>query len=226
MEGRFPHGVRLVWANCTDPSRAREFNRWYDQVHIPDLVGAGVTSSALRYQNATHAAGDATYLAIWEIENEDLDAAEREFGAAAQRLRAQGRMHPTLEVVRRGMWRRIGPAFSSGKTQVAAVAGIWLVETACTDPERENDFNAWYDATHIPDVLGTGLFSCAYRFAALGADSPTSFLAIYETAIDPVDAGEEFARVYRLRLRDAGRFSELVRETRRRGTFRRLSPTG
>ena len=33
----------------------------------------------------------------------------------------------------------------------------WLLalETNCTDPAREKEFNHWYDNVHLPDVLAT-----------------------------------------------------------------------
>ncbi len=221
MEGRFPHGVRLVLTNCTDPSREGEFNRWYDRVHLPDILGAGVATEGLRYQNADSQPGEAAYLAIYEIEREDLDSADQEFASVAQRLTRQGRMHPTLEIVRRAMWRRTGPEFSTGSTGEAQVRGIWLIQSINTDPTQEDAFNRWYDATHIPDLLKTGLFTTGYRFASLKTDPATSYLAIYESTIDPVAAVEEFVRAHRPRLRAAGRLSELIRVTWR-GTFRRL----
>ncbi len=53
MEGRFPHGVRLVLTNCIDPSREGEFNRWYDQVHLPDILGAGSPPRAFGIRTQT-----------------------------------------------------------------------------------------------------------------------------------------------------------------------------
>ncbi len=223
MEGRFPHGVRLVLTNCTDPSRTQEFNRWYDQVHLPDILGAGVATHGLRYQNVDSQPGEAAYLAIYEIEREDLDTVDRAFAHVAQRLTQQGRMHAALEIARRAVWQRIGSEFSTQKTSEVKPAGIWLIESTCVDAKRESEFNNWYNATHIPDLLKTGLFTTGYRFASLKTDPVTSYLAIYETAVDPVAAVEEFVRAHRPRLRAAGRLSDLIRVTWR-GTFRRHFP--
>ncbi len=223
MEGRFPHGVRLVLTNCMEPSREREFNRWYDQVHVTDLLEAGVASHGLRYQNAEPQLGEAKYLAIYEVDREDLDRVDEEFARIADRLAERGRMHPALEIVNRGMWRRIGREFTTGKPAETRVAGIWILQSNCTDTAREAQFNTWYDATHIPDLLATGLFLAAYRFAAIGHRPSGSYLAIYETASDPTTAVKEFVRIHRPRLRKAGRLSDMIDVTWR-GTFQQLAP--
>ncbi len=48
MEGRFPLGIRMVWANCTSPALTAEFNHWYDHVHVPDLLATGLATHGLR----------------------------------------------------------------------------------------------------------------------------------------------------------------------------------
>lgn len=220
MEGRYPAGVRLVWANCTVPAQREDFNRWYDRVHIPDLLAARVATRGLRFENAEPAADAATYLAIYELERPDLENADQDFARARERLAKEGRMHPALDVVGRGTWRRVGPPFSGEQHREAEVRGIWIVESVCTEPAREDDFNRWYDAAHIPDLLGTGLFEAAYRFVALDGGT---YLAIYETTGDPIEMVQEFVRAHRPRLREQGRLSELINVTQR-ATFRRLKP--
>ncbi len=215
--------MRLVLTNCTEPSREREFNRWYDQVHVPDLLEAGVARHGLRYQNAEPQLGEAKYLAIYEIDREDLDRVDQEFARIAARLAERGRMHPTLEIVNREMWRRIGREFTTGRPAEKRVAGIWILQSNCTDTVRESQFNTWYDVTHIPDLLATGLFLAAYRFAATDHRPSGSYLAIYETAIDPTTAVKEFVRIHRPRLREAGRLSDMINVTWR-GTFLQLAP--
>ena len=35
------------------------------------------------------------------------------------------------------------------------------MESDCSDPSREEEFNRWYDDIHLPDVLSTGLYHAA-----------------------------------------------------------------
>jgi hypothetical protein len=50
---------------------------------------------------------------------------------------------------------------------------------------REEEFNDWYNNTHLPEVLGTDGFIAAQRFKlAGGPDAPAPYLAIYEVESD------------------------------------------
>lgn len=54
---------------------------------------------------------------------------------------------------------------------------------------REDEYNTWYDNTHLADVLKVDGFVAAQRFSAVpmeGADQPYRYMAIYEIeANDP-----------------------------------------
>jgi hypothetical protein len=219
MEGRFPPAVRLVWANCTSPALTAEFNRWYDQVHIPDLLASHLATHGLRYENAAPDAGEARYLTIWELDRTELGKLDEEFAGLRDRLTRRGRIHPALAVMARKIWQRIGPEFVTKRGVPDAVKGIWLIESTCIDAARDAEFNRWYDTMHIPDLLNTGVFTAAYRFIELDG---RRYLAIYETATNPIDAVDQFVKVHRPRLRAQGRLSEIINVTQR-ATFRRLS---
>jgi hypothetical protein len=75
----------LAWASPAGVDADRAFNEWYDQVHVPDVRRAIPSVSRVeRYQIVTPAA-DAElahrYLAVYEMDSEDI-------GAAAAALRA------------------------------------------------------------------------------------------------------------------------------------------
>ena len=57
--------------------REDEFNRWYDERHVPDLLAVPGFVSAQRFA-LTDATGQGkpgwTYLALYELETDDLDA--------------------------------------------------------------------------------------------------------------------------------------------------------
>jgi len=56
---------------------------------------------------------------------------------------------------------------------------------------REEEFNAWYEGTHIPEVLGTPGVVAARRYQAAQLDAPgfpappQKYLAVYELSGDP-----------------------------------------
>jgi hypothetical protein len=65
--------------------------------------------------------------------------------------------------------------------------GKMLVYTDSISPERDAEFNAWYDSVHVPDVLKIdGIIGCT-RFKVAdspAADTPGKYLAIYDVDAD------------------------------------------
>jgi hypothetical protein len=75
-----PKGVMVVHAAPAD-GRDDAFNDWYDDVHLVDVLKLAGFTSARRFR--TLGGDSAPYLAIYEIEADDLEAAQASLGAAA-----------------------------------------------------------------------------------------------------------------------------------------------
>ena len=62
-----------------------EFNAWYDNVHIPEVLSRDAVKSAQRYKQAVHLAGSDEwgYGTIYQIETDDLGGLLKEMGEAA-----------------------------------------------------------------------------------------------------------------------------------------------
>ena len=74
-----PHAVYLVMSNCKDPAREEEFNRWYSQVHVPDLTPAKGVVGGERYRNVDPSNAPSTYVAVYEFAHPDLAASMADF---------------------------------------------------------------------------------------------------------------------------------------------------
>jgi hypothetical protein len=75
-----PKFKMLVLSNAAD-GRDEEFNRWYDDVHLPDVFKVPGVTGAERYRMRS---GDGwKYLAIYELECDDPAAVEQELMARA-----------------------------------------------------------------------------------------------------------------------------------------------
>src|SRR3954454_13506616 len=77
--GEVPKGVMVVQtARPEDPVKDKEFNEWYTNVHIPELLDVPGFVGARRYR----ALGDVThqYLAVYEIDADDVSAPMKEYG--------------------------------------------------------------------------------------------------------------------------------------------------
>ena len=80
----------LVVFTEAHPGRDKEFNSWYDDVHLADVLKVDGYVSAKRYvvaqeqpEGFTAADAPGRYLAIYEIEAENLAEAHEKLAAAA-----------------------------------------------------------------------------------------------------------------------------------------------
>jgi hypothetical protein len=91
------------------------------------------------------------------------------------------------------------------RKETAVTKAVLVVYTNPITPDREDDFNKWYDAVHLPEVLQIDGFTGATRYRvaeaqAKGAPEPAHrFMAIYE-----VDTAEPQALLDTM-LRDASK---------------------
>jgi len=64
-------GIILVESWPSSPEREQEYNTWYDDIHLPELVALDGIVSARRLRPVD---GDGPYVALYEIEGDNLQA--------------------------------------------------------------------------------------------------------------------------------------------------------
>ncbi len=99
--------LMVVETNCKDGSREAEYNDWYDNTHLPDVLEVPGFTKATRYENVRPAEGKGKFLASYEIETEDLDQTMAVLREHLDKKRQQGRMTDLLERVSVGHYRQI-----------------------------------------------------------------------------------------------------------------------
>ncbi len=78
----------VVGSNPVSPEREAEFNRWYVEEHLDDVLAVAGFTAARRYrQSPVRPMADTEpspygYLAIYEVEADDLEVAGRDLQAA------------------------------------------------------------------------------------------------------------------------------------------------
>ena len=78
----------VVGSNPTDPAREAEFNEWYTNTHLDDVLRVAGFNVARRYalSDARPMAGTQAsslrYLAVYEVESDDLEQSGRDLQAA------------------------------------------------------------------------------------------------------------------------------------------------
>ncbi|MBI2847862.1 MAG: hypothetical protein HYX83_01660 [Chloroflexi bacterium] len=91
--------IQMIQTNCKDKAREAEFNEWYNKVHLPDIMETPGFLGATRYEIVLPATGEAKFLAIYEIEADDLEAARKALSENMARKRAAGRFSDLVEIV-------------------------------------------------------------------------------------------------------------------------------
>src|SRR5262245_59543716 len=88
----------IVHSSPASPEREDEFNRWYDEEHLPEMLACAGFTAARRYRLRDAGpikapASTPGYLAIYEVEADDLDAA-----MTAMRARPKGAVSDALSL--------------------------------------------------------------------------------------------------------------------------------
>ena len=99
--------VLVITTNCTDAAREAEFNEWYDKVHLPDILETPGFIKATRYENIESLEGEAKFLAIYDIETDDIGEVMKAHSDNMGRKRAEGRFRELLVRVSRGVYKQI-----------------------------------------------------------------------------------------------------------------------
>ena len=82
----------LVGMKVADPANEAEFNDWYNNIHFPDVLETPNIKRATRWENTEPRIADAKYLALYEIETDDIQAAMKGLDETIAEKREAGRM--------------------------------------------------------------------------------------------------------------------------------------
>lgn len=86
-----PKGIMVVQSRPSDPGREDEFNDWYTNTHLPEIRAVPGFVAARRYRVHDGGADPSarSYLAIYEIEADDLAGPIQELAARSAAGRVQ-----------------------------------------------------------------------------------------------------------------------------------------
>jgi len=82
----------LAFSDCKDPAREKEFNDWYSDIHVPDMLEVPGMISATRWVSAESKEGQSRkYLALYELETDNLEKFGAAVGERGMRTMQEGR---------------------------------------------------------------------------------------------------------------------------------------
>lgn len=82
----------FAFSDCKDPKRVGEYNEWYSNTHIPDMLQVPGMIRATRWEAAEPKEGmTRQYLALYEFETDDIDEFNREVARQGRWTMEHGR---------------------------------------------------------------------------------------------------------------------------------------
>jgi hypothetical protein len=82
----------FAFSDCKDPSREKEFNDWYNKMHIPDMLEVPGMIKATRWMSAESKPGEyRKYLAMYELETDDIHKFDQKVRERGMRTAQEGR---------------------------------------------------------------------------------------------------------------------------------------
>jgi len=175
------------------------FTKWYDEVHVPDVIASGGFKTGTRYKafNPKEVAGSKEYLAIYptddvnffnskEFENlplhdKMLENKDNKDGSAGAVIDFEQRRYEFIQ--------EYGQKFEGSK------APIKLLLSAGLTPEKgtDQDFDDWYRQEHLEDLSKVTGYVRSRRYKLISCPSggnPPEYLAIHEYEGDEMPQAE------------------------------------
>jgi antibiotic biosynthesis monooxygenase (ABM) superfamily enzyme len=181
---------KLIYITATEPETGweDEFNRWYDEEHIPNLRAVPGYFSARRYIAVE---GEPKYMAIYEIASMDaFRSAEHERAANTPWT---ARMRPHFQSRGMTFYQQIFPADGvlHGPSRGAEEGGLLTVRLDVA-PEHEQDFNDWYDQEHLAALATVPGVISGRRFRA--TEGGPKYMAVYHLTGPDVQGSGAWSR--------------------------------
>lgn len=191
--------LMMVTTENTDPARASEFNDWYDNIDIPDVLEVpgyerarrGAEEHIAEYSAGTRERAPAKYVALYDIKSRAIDKTIIDMLMASWGMEKSHHSTDLLKVTERVYFRQYGPVRArSSPEHPKANQYIYMARfDCCRDPNAARAFNAWYDSKYVPAVLASPGFTriARYKLYRVLMDHPVQipeFLSVLELSAD------------------------------------------
>ena len=183
-------GLRMVW--CDVPAdKEEEFNRWYNEEHLADLLAVPGVLNAARYEAVK---GGPKHLACYELENADVFESEACMKVRESPSDWSQRMSPTVigTAFIGNSYDMIHPTTVTPAIAESGMAPALQIGRIDVPPGIENEFNDWYNGTFIPGFEKVPGCIRARRY--LVKDGTPKYLTVYEFEHEKVPENPEWER--------------------------------
>ncbi|MCG8441688.1 MAG: hypothetical protein MI723_07765 [Caulobacterales bacterium] len=188
----------MVKTKSTDPERVDDFNAWYDDIDLPDVLEVasfrrarrGILEEVAGIADLRPSADEGDYVALYDITADDIDTAIIDLYVAARRMTARGRITDLLKVMEANYYRLQSSQAGSGPAPGDDASTYFLLQKAlcCHSVAERARFLSWFTDDYAPAIAGergvaeVRLFDL-YRIMEVEAVPPTEvphFLIVHE----------------------------------------------
>ena len=187
MAAKKGRGLLMVYSDVA-PEHDDEYNRWYNEEHIPERLSIPGVLGAARYQAVQ---GGPKYLACYELDQPETYQSDAWQHWLNNPTDWSKRMSPGVigtEYIR-NLYRLIYPTDVSEETAQAEMAPVMLVGCMSVPAELEPQFNEAYNNERLPTCYAVPGYIRGRRFQAVTGEPKYTTLHEMET-LKSVDSPE------------------------------------
>jgi hypothetical protein len=82
----------FAYSDCKNPAREEEYNQWYNNFHVPDMLAIPGMISATRWTSGTDKSSQhRKYLALYELETDNIEEFDNKIREATMQTIKKGR---------------------------------------------------------------------------------------------------------------------------------------
>ena len=85
----------LTHVLCNDPAREAEWDAWYDEQHVPDMLSCGAFSAMSRWRRRAPRRVGPNLLTLYDVATDTVDEAVQRSAATLAEIVAAGRKRDT-----------------------------------------------------------------------------------------------------------------------------------
>ena len=182
-------GLFVVWVDVP-ADKEEDFNRWYNEEHLDELLATPGVINAARYAAVS---GSPKYLACYELENVEVrDTPEYRVHLDqptewSKRVNLQGIATRMIS----NNYRQIFPLNVSREVSQSDMAPVLQIGRMSIPAEQEDEFNEFYNTIYAPNYEQVEGCRSARRYALYNGNGP-KYSVVYELEHDKVSQSQEW----------------------------------
>ena len=179
-------GLLLVWADIP-ADKEEDFNRWYNEEHIPELLSVPGVLNAARYEAFN---SGPKHLACYELES--LAVIDSDAFKNRPRTEWGTRVSPAIIATDyfSNRYQMIRPTTLTPEARASDMAPVLQIGRMDIPPEHEDEWNQWYNAIYTTNYEKVPGCTRARRLKVVGGEP--KYAVIYELEHEKVSESPEW----------------------------------